>query len=292
VRIVEAGSLSAAAVQMNATQPTISRRLQALEQSMGVRLLNRSTHAMRLTVDGERYFERARELLDNWAQFETEVRGAQHEPEGLLRVAVPHAFGQDKFVVALAAFLRLYPRVSVQWLLEDDVRLAFANGVDCALQVSEPTDPALVAIKVSEVERFVVAAPMLLAGLPVAPATPAALKALPWLALQNYYRNEVELTHISTGRVERIAIRPLISTDSLYALRTAAVLGLGACVGSAWLLVEDIEAGRLVKVAPQWQAAPVPVFISYPYARYYPSRLQRFVSFMREAVPEAIGGTQ
>ena len=292
VRIVEAGSLSGAALQMNATQPTISRRLQALERSMGVRLLHRSTHAMRLTLDGERCFERARELLDNWAQFETHLRGAQHEPEGLLRVAVPHAFGQEKFVVPLAKFLRRYPRVSVEWLLQDDVRLAFANGADCALQVSEPTDPAVVAIKVSDVARFVVAAPDLLQGMARLPRTPTELTTLPWLALQHYYRNEVTLTHVTTGQQERVTIRPVVSTDSLYALRSAAVLGLGACVGSAWLLADDIEQGRLVQIAPQWQAAPLPVFISYPYARYYPSRLQQFVAFMREAVPQAIGGLQ
>ena len=74
VRIVEAGNLSAAAAQMRTTQPTISRRLQALERSLGVRLLQRSTHTMRLTVDGERCFKRAKELLASWASFEADVR--------------------------------------------------------------------------------------------------------------------------------------------------------------------------------------------------------------------------
>lgn len=290
VRIVETGSLSAAAVQLNATQPTVSRRLQTLERIMGVRLLHRSTHAMRLTLDGERCFERARALLEMWGQFESELRGAHHEPEGLLRIAVPHAFGQDKFVQPLAAFLRRYPRVAVEWLLEDDVRLAFANGADCALQVSEPIDPAVVAIKVSDVPRFVVAAPGLLKEGAAPPDGPEALAGMPWLALQNYYRNEVVLTHVATGDTARFAIRPVISTDSLYALRSAAVLGVGACVGSAWLLADDIGQGRLVQIAPQWQAAPLPVYISYPYARHYPSRLQQFVAFMRVEVPRAIGG--
>src|SRR5688572_3703694 len=86
VRIVEAGSLSAAAAQLGSTQPTVSRRLQALERSLGVRLLRRSTHAMKLTEDGERCFERAKELLANWEAFEAELRGAGDEPEGSLRV--------------------------------------------------------------------------------------------------------------------------------------------------------------------------------------------------------------
>jgi DNA-binding transcriptional LysR family regulator len=288
VRIVEAGSLSAAAAQMQATQPTVSRRLQALERSLGVRLLQRSTHVMRLTVDGERCFERAKELLANWASFEADVRGAREEPEGTLRVAVPHAFGQEKFVAPLAQFLRDHPRVNVEWLLLDDVRDLIGAGIDCAIQVGEPTDPAAVAVRLSEVPRIVVAAPSVLGA--VAPPEHAAdLAALPWLALQTYYRNEVTLTHDVTGESRRIAIRPRVSTDSLYALRSAALLGLGACIGSAWLLSDDLAQGRLLHLAPHWQADPLPVYLAYPHARFYPSRLLRFVAVMRAAMPAAIG---
>ena len=289
VRIVEAGSLSAAAAQLRATQPTVSRRLQALERSLGVRLLQRSTHVMRLTDDGERCFERAKELLANWSSFEADLRGAQQEPEGLLRVVAPHAFGQQKFVGPLAAFLREHPNVSVEWLLQDDARDFIAAGIDCAIQVGEPTDPAVVAIKLSEVPRIAVAAPSLLQGRAV-PADTEALAALPWLALRTYYRDELSLTHATSGETRRIAIRPRVSTDSLYALRSAALLGLGACVGSAWLLSDDIRHGRLVHLAPHWRAAPLPVYLTYPHARFYPSRLLRFVAKMREVVPAVIEG--
>jgi len=288
VRIVEAGSLSAAAVQMRATQPTISRRLQALERSLGVRLLQRSTHLMRMTVDGERCFARAKELLASWSSFEADLRGAKEEPEGTLRVAVPHAFGQDRFVTPLADFMRRYPRVNVDWILRDEVRDFIASGIDCAIQVGEPTDPSVVAIKLAEVPRIVAAAPAVLPrGRPIADA--AALAELPWLALRTYYRDEIALTHAATGETLRLAIRPRVSTDSLFALRSAALLGLGACVGSAWLLARDIAQGDLVHLAPHWRAAPLPVYLTYPQARFYPSRLTRFVALMREMVPAAIG---
>lgn len=283
VRIVEAGSLSAAAAQLGTTQPTVSRRLQALESSLGVRLIQRSTHQMRLTVDGERCFVRAKVLLADWAAFEADLRGAQAEPEGLLRVAVPHAFGQERFVRPLAEFLRENPRVSVEWLLQDEVKDFIAAGIDCAIQVGAPTDPALVAIKLSEVPRIVVAAPSVI-GTGTLPAHADELAALPWLALRTYYRNEVALTHAQTGETRRIAIRPRVSTDSLYALRNAALLGLGACVGSAWLVADDIAQGRLLRLTPQWQAAPLPIHIAYPYAAFYPSRLLRFVALMRAAI--------
>jgi DNA-binding transcriptional LysR family regulator len=288
VRIVEAGNLSAAAAQLRTTQPTISRRLQALERSLGVRLLQRSTHTMRLTVDGERCFKRAKELLASWASFEADLRGAQEEPEGMLRVAVPHAFGQNKLVEPLVRYLNDHPRVSVEWLLQDDVRDFIANGIDCAIQVGEPNDPAVVAIRLSKVSRIVAASPALLEGGRI-PEEPEDLVALPWLALRTYYRTELTLTHEETGETRRVPIHPRMSTDNLYALRTAALLGIGACASSAWLLADDLAEGRLLHLAPKWRAAALPVYLIYPHAQFYPSRLLRFVALMREAVPLAIG---
>jgi DNA-binding transcriptional LysR family regulator len=291
VRIVEAGSLSAAAAQMGSTQPTISRRLQTLERSLGLRLLQRTTHTMRLTVDGERCYERAKELLASWAAFESDLRGAGEEPEGVLRVLAPHAFGQERLVAPLAEYLKRYPRMSVEWSLHDDraIQDFIAAGIDCAIQVGEVTDPGLVAIKLAEVPRIVVAAPSLLNGAPP-PEHVADLAALPWLALRTYYRNEVSLRHAQTGERKRFAISPRMSTDSLYALRSAVLLGLGVGIGSAWVMTEDLAAGRLVQLAPQWQAKPLPVSLVYPYARFYPARLRCFVEMMRPAVPSAVAG--
>lgn len=291
VRIVEAGNLSAAAVQMGTTQPTISRRLQTLEKSLGVRLLNRSTHTMRLTADGEKCFERARDLLANWAALESDLRGVGEQPEGVLRVVAPHAFGQERLVKPLADYLKRYPRMTVEWLLHDDsaVQDFIAAGIDCAIQVGEVSDAALVAIKLAEVPRIVVAAPSLLDGATV-PEHPADLADLPWLALRTYYRGELSLRHVVTGEVQTVSITPRMSTDSLYALRSAALQGVGACLSSAWVLAGDLAERRLVHLAPQWQAAALPVNLIYPYARFYPARLRCFIDVMRAAVPEVLGG--
>jgi DNA-binding transcriptional LysR family regulator len=289
VRIVEAGSLSAAAPLLGATQPTVSRRLRALEEALGVQLLQRSTHAMRLTPDGERCYERARSLLSAWSAFEADVGGAGTEPEGLLRVAVPHAFGQDQFVAPLAAFLRAHPRVTVEWLLVDDVADALSRGIDCAIRVGDPADPSVIAVRLAQVERMVVAAPALLAD-GKAPRDPEELAALPWLALHTYYRHELRLTHSVTRDSRNVAIKPRFSTDSLYALRSAALQGLGCCAGSSWLLADDVARGNLVQLAPQWQPAPLPVWITYPHAEHYPSRLLQFVAAMRAAVPGIVAG--
>jgi DNA-binding transcriptional LysR family regulator len=293
IRIVEAGSLSAAAAQMGTTQPTVSRRLQSLEKSLGLRLLQRTTHDMRLTSDGERCYERAKELLISWASFESELRGASDEPEGVLRVIVPHAFGQERLIGPLAKYLRRHPRVNVEWFLLDDraIQDYIAAGIDCAIQVGEVTEPGLVAIPLSEVQRIVIGAPELLKNGPV-PEDPADLAKLPWLALRTYYRNEVTLTHVKTGKRKRISINPRFSTDSLYALRSAALQGLGACISSAWIPSEDLASGRLLHLAPQWQTEALPVSLVFPYARFYPARLRRFIEIMKAEAPTIFGDTE
>ncbi|MBJ6760173.1 LysR family transcriptional regulator [Myxococcaceae bacterium JPH2] len=289
LRIVEAGSLSSAAAQLGTTQPTVSRRLQALERSLGLRLLQRSTHAMKLTEDGTRCYERAKELVANWERLEADLRGASDEPEGTLRVVVPHAFGQELLVEPLTEYLNRHARVSVEWLLHDRAVDFIADGIDCAIQVGEVHDPSVVAVRVAEVPRIITAAPSLLAGRPM-PTHPDELARLPWLALRTFYRNELSLTHVDTGEVQRITFQPRLSTDSLYAIRSAAMKGLGACLGSAWVFQPEVERGRLRQLAPQWRAAPLPISIVYPSARFHPARLRTFVALMRQTIPSALAG--
>ena len=279
VRIVEAGSLSAAALQMGATQPTVSRRLQALERSLGIKLLQRSTHAMQLTEDGSRCFARAKELLGRWDAFEADLRGSQDVPEGTLRVMAPHAFGQQQLIAPLADYLRRYPRVAVEWLLHDGTPNFIADGIDCAIHVGTVEDPAVVAVKLAEIPRIVVAAPEVLGDAPP-PGHAAELSALPWLALRTFYRNEISLQH-RDGAQQRIALQPRISTDSLFALRNAALMGLGVCVASAWAVADDVQAGRLLHLLPEWHAAPLPMYLLYPYAQFYPAKLRRFAELLR-----------
>lgn len=290
VRIVEAGSLSAAAEQLGTTQPTISRRLQALERSLGLRLLQRTTHHMGLTQDGERCYERARELLSSWASFESDLRGVGDEPEGTLRVIVPHAFGQERLIAPLSEYLGRYPRMTVEWLLHDDrsIQDYIAAGIDCAIQVGEITDPSLVAIRLGSVHRIVATAPAVLRGRAL-PANAGDLADLPWLALRTFYRNEVALTHVESGKRRRFGITPRFSTDSLYALRSAMLRGIGVGIASAWVLADDLSRGDLVQLVPDWRSTPLPVSLVYPYAKFYPARLRRFAEIIRQGATDLFG---
>lgn len=282
IRVVDAGSLSAAAAQLDTTQPTISRRLKALEASLGQQLLQRSTHALRLTEAGSQCYERAKLLLDDWGALRAQLRGAQDEPEGLLRVMVPHALGQLQLMPPLIALLRHCPKLSIEWLLNDQAPNFSSQDLDCAIRVGPLVDPALVALKLADIPRILVAAPELLAE-HAAVDSPEALTTLPWLALGSYYRHELQLQG-PDGRRCKLALKPRLITDSLFALRHAAVAGLGLCAMSAWMAQEELEQGRLQCLLPQWQAAALPVHLLYPYQRFQTAKLRHFIDAMRDSL--------
>ncbi|MBV8470137.1 MAG: LysR family transcriptional regulator [Burkholderiaceae bacterium] len=288
VRIVEAGSLSAAARQMASTQPTISRRLMWLEQTLGLKLLQRSTHAMKLTEDGERCYAHAKTLLEAWSAVESDLRGAKDTPRGHLRAIAPHAFGQHLLVEPLAEFLRENPEVTVDWMLLDRQVDFIAEGIDCAIRVGAVEEPGVVAVRLGEVPRILVAAPGLWgAGDP--PSRPEELARLPWLALTQFYRNEIKLRQVDGARIETLAIQPRMCTDNLYAARSGVRSGIGAALVSAWLVADDLASGQLCQLAPDWEASPLPVHLIYPYARIYPARLREFIAVMKRATPNIPG---
>jgi len=288
IRIVESGSLSAAARQLNTTQPTVSRRLQALEHYLGLKLILRTTHALKLTDDGERCYTQARQLLATWYALEDELTGSHDEPAGTLRVRAPHAFGQDQLITPLVAWLERYPRLNVEWMLNDRTPDFISENVDCAIQVGAPDDPGIVAVLLAEVPRIVVAAPALLAAHP--PVTQAEeLTQLPWLALTSFYRNEIALQRVSDSAMVNLAIAPRLASDSLYAVRKAALAGMGAALVSSWVVQDDLASGALVQLLPAWQAPPLPVWLTYPWASYYPARLRHFFTLIKTVMPQLLG---
>ncbi|QMI04866.1 LysR family transcriptional regulator [Citrobacter sp. RHB25-C09] len=288
VRIVEAGSLSAAARQLATTQATISRRLQSLEAMLGVKLVLRTTHAMKLTDDGERCYEHAKHIIDAWLALEDGLNVTEDEPVGTLRVRAPHAFGQQQLLAPLLEFLQRYPNLSVEWMLNDKKVDFLGDNIDCAIRVGAEVDPATVTVLLAEVPRSVVATPGLLENYPHI-IQPEQLSALPWIALNTFYQYNVSLTHRLSREPVTIPIAPRLSTDSIYVARNAALAGLGVSVVSSWTVAEDVAQGRLIELVADWQAAPLPVHLVYPWARYYPTRLRKFLELMKKVMPELAG---
>lgn len=260
----------------------------SLETLLGVRLLLRTTHAMKLTDDGERCYQHARRVIDSWLALEDEVGQSEDEPVGVLRVRAPHAFGQEQLLTPLTHFLERYPQLSVEWMLNDERVDFMSDNIDCAIRVGAEIDPATVSVQLAEVPRCIVASPALLERYPAVHA-PTDLTALPWIAINTFYRHQIELFHDTISEPVRVAISPRLSTDSLYVARNTTLTGLGVSVVSSWAVAEDIASGRLTRLLPEWQPAALPVHLVYPWSRYYPARLRRFLEMMREVMPEIVG---
>ncbi len=133
-----------------------------------------------------------------------------------------------------------------------------------------------------------VASPSLLANLPPLSA-PQEMSLLPWIAISTFYQHEVRLQSQVDEQLITFAIAPCLSTDSVHVARNTALAGLGAAIVSSWAVADDIAAGRLVELFPQWRASPLPVHLVYPWARYYPTRLRKFLDLMREVMPQIAG---
>ncbi|TKU52265.1 LysR family transcriptional regulator [Citrobacter sp. wls714] len=288
VRIVEAGSLSAAAKQMGTTQATVSRRLQSLETLLGVKLIMRTTHAMKLTDDGERGYQHAKNIIDAWLALEDGLNVTEDEPVGTLRVRAPHAFGQQQLLEPLLQFLSRYPQLSVEWMLNDKTVDFLSDNIDCAIRVGAEVDPATVSVLLAEVPRSMVASPVLLEQYGEI-SHPEQLSVLPWIAVNTFFQHSVSLLHQARNEPVTLTISPRLSTDSIYVARNAALAGLGVTIVSSWMVEEDIANGRLVMLLPEWRAASLPVHLVYPWARYYPTRLRKFLALMKDVMPQLTG---
>ena len=286
IRIVESGSLSAAARQLETTQATISRRLQSLESLLGAKLILRSTHAMKLTDDGERCYQHARQVVDAWLALEDELQITDDQPVGTLRVRAPHAFGQEQLLMPLIGFLADHPQLSVEWMLNDKNVDFMSDNIDCAIRVGAEVDPATVSVLLAEVPRCTVASPELLAKYPTI-THPQMMSTLPWIAISTFYQHDVTLRRQEESAT--FSLVPRLSTDSLYVAKNAALAGLGIAIVSSWTVEDDLAQGRLVELLPDWQAAALPVHLVYPWARYYPTRLRKFLDLMRDVMPKIAG---
>lgn len=286
LRIVDSGSLSAAAMQLGTTQPTVSRRLQSLERQLGLRLLQRSTHGLLLTEDGQRCQRHAQRVVDEWEALQAELHGQTQRLSGRLRVMVPHAFGQAQLLPTMLDFLAQHPQLSLEWILEDRRPDFIAEGIDCAVRVGAVDEPRVVALPLAEVPRIVVAAPSLADAGSI--TTPEQAQALPWISLVTYYRERL-LLHDAQGRAHTLSITPRLLSDNLFVVQQAARAGLGAAVVSAWLVAEDLAEGRLVQLLADWQAPPLPVHLVFPAARQQPLRLRAFIDAMKTTLPQLNG---
>lgn len=282
VRAVELGSLSAAAREQGTTQPTVSKALVALEEELGVRLLERSTTGLSPTDQGQRFYARAKLVLEEFNDAVTDARGQTGQATGLLRVNAPVALGQFRLNGLVQEFLSLYPDVELELILNDRFVDLVEEGVDVGLRLGGELPPNAVARRIGVSQRLLVAAPGYL-------EKNGALEQPADLADHNYIRfawlasgDEVEL-HNGDTRV-KVQTKGRFRVNNALSIRETLAMGAGIGLCPAWLVDDLLKSGQLVHVLPGWTGAPQELFVMYPSRRYQPLRAKLFIEFVSSKV--------
>ena len=279
VRIVETGSLAAAARDLGLTASAMSKQLTRLEARLGVRLLTRTTRRLGLTPEGEVYLARARDILSLIEAAEQDVTACRGRPGGLLRVNTGTAFARHRLIPLLPEFFARYPAITLDLTVTDRRVDLVAEQVDVLLRTGALGDSSLLARRIAEGRRVVCAAPAYLArrGRPVRPEE---LLAHDCLVLRGRSRLTVWPFRTAEG-LQSLAVRGVATTDSAEALRDMALAGLGIIRVSGFIVARDIAEGRLVPLfEAEHVSEEVPIWAVTAPGRHRLPRVQVFVDHL------------
>lgn len=275
VKVAQYESISRAARSLGMPISTVSRRLSVLESQLGVTLLRRTTRRVSLTAQGREYFNQCQEPLNLLQQAERVLTQAQKKPEGLLRLSVPVALGQQSFLEFLSAFLKAQPQIRIDLFITNTFLDLVAENVDVAIRFGELRDSSVVASRIGKNVRYVVATPGYLKGRPL-PVEPADLQQHDCVML-HAKNNETDWDLVNGRRKVRAHVAGPVSSRDFNTVSTFVYRGHGIGLLPSTYCDSEIAAGRLVRLLPKWQSAPVPVFVVYPSRKFLPLRLTAFL---------------
>jgi len=281
--VVAKGSFVKAADALDTSPANVTRYVNELEAHLGVRLLNRSSRKLSLTESGTALFERSRVILDDVAEAEAIASHAALNPKGRLRINAGVTFGIKHLSPLWPVFMKKYPEIELDIDLIDRVVDMVEEGYDLTIRISQATSPAnLVAKKLATSRNLVSAAPAYLKARGI-PKTPQDLKDHTCLGFS--YAATGDEWHFTDrdGKAQRVRVACPFHTNSGETLRAAALAGHGIIRVAAFLVGEDIRAGRLVRLLPDYGISDTDLLALYPSRRHVGAKLRVMLDFLGAA---------
>jgi DNA-binding transcriptional LysR family regulator len=274
VRIVECGSLTAAAADLNVSLPSMVRILAALEHYLGVTLLNRTTRRIHLTHDGEQYLEYCRMILNQVQEAEAALRSRRVVPHGRLGLTASVAFGQRHLASIVNEFVRRYPNVSVEFLLVNRIVNLIEEGFDVAIRIAHMDEASLVSMPLTTVRRVVCASPDYLRrnGIPRCPQDLKGHRCVRFsgLAPRAHWPFRINSREVSVPIPDVV-----VCNDADVAIESCAKgLGLGSFL--SYMVAPLRKSGQLKYVLEDFEIEPVPVRFVYPRSRIMSATVRAF----------------
>ena len=282
---VRSGSFAGAARQLGLSPAMVGRRIQALEERYGARLIERTTRAQRLTALGESFYAQAQQVLDATAELDELTKATPGRLEGRVRLTGPATLGTHRLAAIVARFCEAHAAVTVEMSLSDRRADIISEGYDFAVRIGELQNSSMIARPIGLYRLLVCAAPSYLASHP-APSSPADL---------SRHRCLINLNMVPRGRWPFVSpdgdsvvaeIEGQLQIDNGEAQKAAALAGAGIVYLPVDLAGADMAAGRLVQVLPDWGTLTLPIHIVYPSRRLVPRRVTALMDAIAQGLKE------
>ena len=282
-RVVEAGTFTHAADSLQLPKATVTKHVQALEERLRVKLLNRTTRRVTVTTDGAAYYDRAVRLLADFDDMEASMTHARANPRGRLRVDIGTSVARMLIIPRLAEFQQRYPDIQIDLGVSDRTIDLISDNVDCVIRGGELSDQSLVARRIGNLEFITVATPDYLArhGTPQHP-----------LDLESGHRIVTYFSPVSQrryplefhrgGEVVEIASNPHLTVNESNAYVFAIVAGQGVGQITTFQAQQHLERGELARVLDDWPQPALPVYVVYPPNRHLSAKVRAFVDWAAE----------
>ncbi len=282
IRVVDTGSFSAAARQMNVGQPAVSKIVAQLEERLGVRLLTRTTRGLSPTEAGQRFYDHACRSLVEADEADLAARGAGKGLTGQLRISAATTFARLHVVPKLPAFLAEHPELNLEVILDDRVIDMVREGIDVSLRMGALPDSTATARKLATGRRSVLATPAYLAraGTPQTPAELAGHEAV----VYTHYDTPVWTFQGAAGGEASVAVGGRLRVSAAEGVRAAVLADIGLTVASDWMFTPELASGAVVRVLENWALPPLDLWALFPTGRLASTKARSFAEFMLGAM--------
>lgn len=282
VKVVELASFSKAAQALGMTKSAVSKQVQALEDSLKVRLLNRTTRTVRLTDEGELLYQQARQIVDAANEAQRQVKNLNEQPSGSLKINAPQSFGILHLAPALAEFAKLYPEIQLEVDFTDKFINILEEGVDVTIRIASLTDSSLIARKIARCQVVFVAAPEYLKrfGTPKHPDELINHRFLEYSYIDR--PKEVRWRNVD-GTLGVITINSALRANNAFMLMEALRSGVAMGVFPTFIISDAIKAGEVVQVLHDFTVEPERnIYALFPHNRHMSAKVRLFIDFISE----------
>jgi DNA-binding transcriptional LysR family regulator len=281
VRVYETRSFSAAAKDLDMSQPSVSKAIAQLEDELGAQLFLRSTRGLTATNAGQTFYEHAIRTLNEADLAMKTVKGANGQLTGKVRVSGTITFMRLHIIPKLPLFMEQHPLVSIDLILDDGNIGLVEEGVEVALRMGRLASSGLAARKLGQCRRVVVATPDYLAkhGTPKAPSDLIGHAAI----VLSRGEGGDHMTFTKDGISTEVVLQPRLRSSALEGLRAAVVAGAGVAVASEWILEDELTSGQVVEVLTDWSMPLLDLWVVLPGgARHASPQARAFIAFVEE----------